>query len=287
MTVKVERPEDGIAVVTYDNPPVNAVSATMMSEMAEVFEQLSEDRSVRVVILTGGGERVFMAGADLKAPRGSRPRTAPGRPASKATDTGRDARKAFFAVYDCDVPVIAAVNGPALGAGMVFVAVSDFIVAAEHARFGMTEINVGLLGGGAFLQRLLGPYRARKMFMLGRQAPAQEFFELGIVDAVVPVGQLLDKALELARELAAKSPIAMRLAKESLNRIESLSPQGRVPDRAGLHPPAAGLRGLRRSPARLRREARPRVALALTRRTRARKMRARKTRCPETRVRQV
>ena len=106
---------------------------------------------------------------------------------------------------------------------MVFVSVSDFIVAAEHARFGMTEINVGLLGGGAFLQRLLGPYRARKMFMLGRQAPAKEFYELGIVDAVVPVGQLLDKALELARELAAKSPIAMRLAKESLNRIESLS----------------------------------------------------------------
>jgi enoyl-CoA hydratase len=223
MTVKVERPEDGIAVVTYDNPPVNAVSATMMSEMAEVFEQLSEDRSVRAVILTGGGERVFMAGADLKAPRGQQAEDGSGPPASKATDTGRSARRAFFAVYDCDVPVIAAVNGPALGAGMVFVSVSDFIVAAEHARFGMTEINVGLLGGGAFLQRLLGPYRARKMFMLGRQAPAKEFYELGIVDAVVPVDQLLDKALELARELAAKSPIAMRLAKESLNRIESLS----------------------------------------------------------------
>ena len=115
MTVKVERPEDGIAVVTYDNPPVNAVSATMMSEMAEVFEQLSEDRSVRVVILTGGGERVFMAGADLKAPRGQQAEDGSGPQASKATDTGRDARRAFFAVYDCDVPVIAAVNGPALG----------------------------------------------------------------------------------------------------------------------------------------------------------------------------
>ncbi len=222
MTVKVERPEDGIAVVTYDNPPVNAVSPTMMAEMAEVFGQLSEDRSVRVVILTGAGERAFMAGADLKAARGPQGDNGSGPPASKATDTGRDARKAFFAVYDCDVPVIAAVNGPALGAGLVFVAVSDFIVAAEKARFGMTEINVGLLGGGAFLQRLVGPYRARRLFMLGRQVPAQEFFEMGVVEAVVPNDQLLDKAMELARELAAKSPIAMRLAKESLNRIEAL-----------------------------------------------------------------
>jgi enoyl-CoA hydratase len=222
MTVKVERPEDGIAVVTYDNPPVNAVSPTMFSEITEAFEQLSEDRSVRAVILTGGGERVFMAGADLKAPRGQQGQ--PGaEPASKATDTGRGGRKAFWAVYDCDVPVIAAVNGPALGAGMVFVAVSDFIVAAEHARFGMTEINVGLLGGAAFLQRLLGPTRARKLFMTGRQVPAKEFLELGVVDAVVPVTELMDKALELARQLAAKSPIAMRLAKESLNRIEGLS----------------------------------------------------------------
>jgi enoyl-CoA hydratase len=223
MTVKVERPEDGIAVVTYDNPPVNAVNATMFSEITETFEQLSEDRSVRAVILTGGGERVFMAGADLKAPRGQQGQEGAGPPASKATDSGRGARKAFWAVYDCDVPVIAAVNGPALGAGMVFVAVSDFIVAADHARFGMTEINVGLLGGGAFLQRLLGPVRARKLFMTGRQVPAKEFLELGVVDAVVPVTELLDKAMELARELAAKSPIAMRLAKESLNRIEGLS----------------------------------------------------------------
>jgi len=222
MTVSVERPEDGIAVVTYDNPPVNAVSATMMSEITGVFEQLGDDRSVRAVIFTGGGERVFMAGADLKAAQGGQ--AADGTPpASKATDGGRDARKAFWAVYDCDVPVIAAVNGPALGAGFVFASVCDFIVAAEHARFGLTEINVGLLGGAAFMQRLLGPGRTRKMFLTGRQAPAQEFFELGVVDAVVPMAQLRDKALELARELAAKSPIAMRLAKESLNRIEGES----------------------------------------------------------------
>src|SRR6201996_5891352 len=179
MTVKVERPEDGIAVVTYDNPPVNAVSPTMMAEMAEVFGQLSEDRGVRVVILTGAGERAFMAGADLKAARGPQGSNGAGPPASKATDTGRDARKAFFAVYDCDVPVIAAVNGPALGAGMVFVAVSDFIVAAERARFGMTEINVGLLGGGAFLQRLGGAPPGPPPVLLRRPVAAQEVFLVG------------------------------------------------------------------------------------------------------------
>jgi enoyl-CoA hydratase len=220
MDITVER-RGPIAVVTYDRPPVNLLSYEGFVDIAETFHQLGEDRSVRVVVFTAAGVRAFMGGADLKGKLGVS-RGESSSPASYATDSGRLAREALWSLYDCAVPVVTAVNGPALGGGLGFVAVSDFVVAAEHARFGMTEIDVGILGGGAHLERLLGPVRARKMFFTGRQASAQEFFELGIVDAVVPVDELLPAALEIAENLAAKSPIAMRLAKESMNRIETM-----------------------------------------------------------------
>jgi enoyl-CoA hydratase len=221
MELKVER-DAAIAIVTYSHPPVNALAAGTLPAIRDAFTALGEDRSVRAIVFTAEGERAFMAGADLKARNVHVPTDDEQRPASEVVDMGRKARDAFWAVYECGVPVVTAVNGPALGAGMAFVAVSDFVVAAEHARFGMTEINVGILGGGAFMERMLGPVRARKMFLSGRQAPAQEFFELGIVDAVVPSVKLMDTAMDLARGLAAKSPIAMRLAKESMLRIETL-----------------------------------------------------------------
>ena len=221
MELNVER--DGpIAVVTYSHPPVNALAADTLPAIREAFTALGEDRSVRVIVFTSTGERAFIAGADLKSRNVHVPSEDALRPASEVIDMGRKARDAFWAFFDCGVPIVTAVNGPALGAGLAFVAMSDFVVAAEHARFGMTEINVGILGGGAFLERMIGPIRARKMFLTGRQAPAQEFHELGVVDAVVPISKLLDTAMDLARELAAKSPIAMRLAKESMLRIENL-----------------------------------------------------------------
>jgi enoyl-CoA hydratase len=114
------------------------------------------------------------------------------------------------------------VNGPAIGAGIAFVASCDLIVASESATFGTTEMNVGLLGAFNHLARLVGPYRARRMFLTGELVSARDLHEWGSVDRVVAAEELLPIASELAHTLAGKSPIAMRLAKESIVRTEAL-----------------------------------------------------------------
>jgi enoyl-CoA hydratase len=128
----------------------------------------------------------------------------------------------MWSITDCAVPVIGAINGPAIGAGVAFAACCDMLVASENATFATLEINVGLLGASAHLSTLVGRHKAREMFFLGEKVPAAELHRLGAVRAVVPSDELLPTALDLARQLAAKSPIALRLAKESMNRVEHL-----------------------------------------------------------------
>jgi enoyl-CoA hydratase len=212
---------DHVATVVIDRPPVNAVTTATMAEIREVFRSLDERRDVRVAIFTGAGDRAFVAGADLKAydDVGADPAT---RPPSTVVDRGRVARAAMWAIYDCAVPVIAAVNGPAIGAGLALAAVCDVIVAADHATFGTTEINVGLLGASAHLSMLVGRHKARELYFTGELVTAAELHRLGAVRSVVPRDRLLDEARSLATALAAKSPIALRLAKEAMNRVEFL-----------------------------------------------------------------
>lgn len=132
----------------------------------------------------------------------------------------------MWAVYDCAVPVIAAVNGPAIGAGLALAAVCDIILAVEGARFGATEINVGLLGASSQLSLLVGRHRTREMFLTGEMITAEELHRLGAIRSVVSADTLMSAATELATTLAAKSPIAMRLAKQSMNRAEFLPLKG-------------------------------------------------------------
>lgn len=211
---------DHIATVTLDRPPVNAVDSSTFAEIGEVFTGFNGNRDVRVAIFTAAGDRAFMAGVDLRSV-GSRDRS-PDIPAPLITDPARQARDAMWAITDCAVPVIGAINGPALGAGLAFAACCDILLAAEGARFGTTEINVGLLGASSHLSLLVGRHKAREMFFTGEQVPASELYRLGALRAVVPRERLLDEAMTLARELASKSPIALRLAKESMNRVEGL-----------------------------------------------------------------
>src|SRR3954454_11106789 len=215
----VER-RDGVAVVTLGRPPVNAVTTATFDEIVEVFGAVNDDRTVRVAIFTAAGDRAFMAGIDLKSV-GPRDRGADV-PATLITDPPRMARDAMWAITDCAVPVIGAINGPALGAGLAFAACCDILLASENATFGTTEINVGLLGASAHLSLLVGRHKAREMFFTGEQVTAAELYRVGAVRAVVPRAELLPTATELARSLAAKSPIAMRLAKEAMNRVEFL-----------------------------------------------------------------
>src|SRR5215218_9991384 len=206
---------DHVATVTLDRPPVNAITRSTMVELRDTFRSFADAADVRVAVFTGAGEKAFMAGVDLKTFDTDDTESDP-------DDPGRLPREALEAVYDCAVPVIAAVNGPALGAGLAYAAVCDLIVAADHATFGTTEINVGLLGASAHLTLLLGRPMVRELFLTGVPAPASELHRLGAVNRVVPSAELADAAAELAASLAAKSPLALRLAKQSLNETEFL-----------------------------------------------------------------
>jgi enoyl-CoA hydratase len=226
--VRVE--QDGrIAVVTLDRPPVNALDAQTFTEIAEAFESFNHDRSVSVAVLTATGDRNFCAGVDLEdSPRRQRPdgRREDGGPQGDPADQidpGAIVRRCFWSIYDCGVPVIAAINGAAIGAGMALAASSDLVVASERARFALKEITVGVLGGVKHAQRLLGPFKSKRMFLTGEWVGPDELYRLGSVEAVVPHEQLMPTALELATTIAANSPIAVRLAKESANRVEFLN----------------------------------------------------------------
>lgn len=210
---------EGIATVTLDRPPVNAIDTATMRELADTFTSFADRRDVRVAIFTAAGARAFMAGVDLKSIDGADPQDTP---PSRAVDQGGVARAAMWAITDCAVPVIAAVNGPAIGAGLAFAACCDILIAADTATFGTTEINVGLLGASSHLRRLVGNYKAREMFFTGELVPAAELYRLGAVRAVVPLAELIATARELAALLAAKSPLALRMAKDSMNRVEHL-----------------------------------------------------------------
>jgi enoyl-CoA hydratase len=209
---------DHVATVTFDRPPVNAIDPASMQELAGIFSGFADDRSVRVAIFTAAGDRAFMAGVDLRSLAPTDAEVTP----SRRVDPGGVARAAMWAITDCAVPVIAAVNGPAIGAGLAFAACCDVIFAAEGATFGATEIDMGVLGASAHLSQLVGRYKAREMFFSGELVDASELHRLGAVRAVVPRDELLPSALRYAEVLAAKSPIALRLAKESMNRVEHL-----------------------------------------------------------------
>jgi enoyl-CoA hydratase/carnithine racemase len=206
---------DHIAVVTMDHPPVNAQNAEFNVEMAWTFDMLSDRRDVRAVVLTGAG-KVFSAGADLKA----RPDKSK---AGERWQHNRRARESYHAVRECTKPVIAAINGAALGAGLAVAASCDILLAAEEATLGLPEIDVGLLGGGKHTQRLFGHSRLRRMMLTGYRVPGAELYRLGVVECCVPRAQLMDEAMKIAREIAGKSPAAIRLAKRTLNTIEDMT----------------------------------------------------------------
>ncbi len=213
----VER-DGGVVTVQLDRPPVNALDTATYIEVRDTFEAFRHDREVRVVIFTAAGERAFIAGADLK--EYAQPPADPG--PAELVDPGLLPRQAMWAIYDCAVPVIGAINGPALGGGLAWAACCDVLVAAEGATFAAPEITVGLLGASSHLVRMVGPYLAREMFFSGRSITAEELHARGVISRVVPRDELMDAARQIAAGMADKSPLALRLAKESMNRVDGL-----------------------------------------------------------------
>ncbi len=208
--------EHHIALVIMDNPPVNAQDQRFHEEMMLVFDTLSDREDVRVAVLTGAG-KVFSAGADIKSRAGKE------RGPGEAWQHNRRARECFHAIMECKKPVIGALNGAALGAGLAVAASCDILVASEKAVLGLPEIDVGLLGGGRHTMRLFGHSRTRRMMFTGYRVNAEELYRLGVVEAVVAPEALMETAMELAREIAGKSPVAIPLAKHALNTIEEMS----------------------------------------------------------------
>ena len=203
---------DHIATVLFDRPPVNAVNPQCYEEVIRVFKALGENPDVRVAIFGSALERVSCAGADVK---GFGERTP-----ENYEERAKPALEAVWAVYDCAVLVIGPVNGPALGTGLAFASMCDVIIAAEEAVFGLPEINVGSLGGAKHLSRLVPQMKARKMMYTGERISARDAAEYGFVEKVVPRDRVMAEARTLAAEIAGKSPIAIRFAKEAFNKIE-------------------------------------------------------------------
>lgn len=207
---------DHVAILRLANPPVNALSTAMMNELTRELDRISETDDIRAVVLTGDG-KIFCAGADLK----SRSETIKG--PGDLPQHSRRTRECFHAIRECSKPVIGAINGAALGAGLAIIASCDILVSASTASVGLPEINVGLLGGGRHGMRLFSHSRLRRMMLTGMRVDGDELYRLGIVEASVPVEQVLNTAMELAREIASKSPLSVKLAKQTLNAIEEMS----------------------------------------------------------------
>lgn len=200
-----------VALVRLNRPKeLNALNLQLMTELKEATQMLDADDSVRCIIITGN-ERAFAAGADIKQMAG---RT--------AIDMLQiDQFSTWDAIRKTKKPIIAAVSGFALGGGCELSMLCDMIVASESAKFGQPEIKIGVMPGAGGTQRLtraVGKARAMEMVLTGKFISAQEAYDFGLVNKVVPVELYLDEALKLAKEIAQMSPIAVQMAKESVNK---------------------------------------------------------------------
>ncbi|MCA6092942.1 enoyl-CoA hydratase family protein [Streptomyces sp. SCA3-4] len=212
MGVSTAHPEPGVAVVTVDYPPVNALPVHGWYALAEAVRAVGADPAVHCAVLAAAG-RGFNAGVDIKELQ----RT-PGHHALIGANRG--CAEAFSAVYECAVPVVAAVQGFCLGGGIGLVGNADAVVASEDATFGLPELDRGALGAATHLARLVPQHLMRTLYYTSRTVTARELHRHGSVWRVVARPELPDAALQLAREIAAKDGALLRMAKAALNGID-------------------------------------------------------------------
>jgi len=215
-TLVLSRIEQSVGIVTLNRPDVlNALSLELMGQLVEALENLDADPYVRCIVLHGS-DRAFAAGADINDMAD----------ASVVTMYERNQFARWERIKRIRKPIIAAVSGFCLGGGCELAMHCDIIIAAENARFGQPEINIGIIPGAGGTQRLtraVGKFRAMELILTGRHMSAREAREAGLVTRVVPNEVCLQEAIALAREIALKSPIAVRLAKEAVLKAQELS----------------------------------------------------------------
>jgi enoyl-CoA hydratase/carnithine racemase len=210
--VRVES-EGAIATIVLDRPPVNALDTDTMRALIAAIRQIESADAIRAAILTGAG-RCFSAGVDLSAQLAALEEGVPG-----PMDLGV---QLYEALLDGTKPLIAAVNGAALGAGLGIAASCNILVAAQGAEFGLPEIDVGALGGARHAMRLLGHSTVNRMLLTGHRVSAEELARRGAIEACLPATELLGYARSIALEIAAKDPQAIALARKCLSTVETM-----------------------------------------------------------------
>jgi enoyl-CoA hydratase len=208
--------KDNIGLLTINRPDkLNAISNELTAELRSLLDELEKDNDLRVVIITGAGDKAFVAGADIKelVERDSR----------LGRQVSSERQEIFSRIENLPVPVIAAVNGYALGGGLEIALACNIRICSEKAQFGAPEVKLGIIpgdGGTQRLPRLVGLGRAMEMILTGDFIDAQEAYRIGLVNEVVPAEDLMDKAMELAKKIASRPPLAVRYAKEAVNRSQ-------------------------------------------------------------------
>lgn len=201
---------DGIAEMVLDHPPVNAFDSAGWFAIAAEIDALGVRDDVRVIVIGGEGKG-FCAGVDIKELAAD---------ASKILDVNRGNYETFRAIHRNPLPVIVALHGFVLGGGIGMAGAADIVVCSEDARFGVPEIDRGAMGGGAHLQRLFPVQKVRYMYFTGEFIDAEEAYRLGSIEKVVPREELMGAARDIAARIAEKSPVMVKIAKESLTGIE-------------------------------------------------------------------
>jgi len=216
--ILLEQPEAGIYLLTVNRPKaLNALNAATLDEIAAAVTTVAKDSAARVLLLTGAGEKAFVAGADITEMQHATIEQARG-----ISERGMQVMHALEAL---PVPAIALVNGYALGGGCELALACDWILAAENAAFGQPEVNLGIppgFGGTQRLPRRIGAARALELLTTARQVKAAEAVAIGLVNHVFPAAELKAKGLEMARSIAARGPAAVRLVKQAVQRGANL-----------------------------------------------------------------
>ena len=210
---------EGIATITLNRPEaLNALSKEVINEVLQALEDIRADENIRVVVLTGAGEKAFSAGADIKTMKGMN--------ALKGRELSLMGARLCSALENLEKPVIAAINGYALGGGLEVAMACDLRVTSDRARMGQTEINIGLIpgwGGTQRLTRLIGKTKAKELVFTGKMIDAKTAEQLGLVNMVFSADEFREKVREFAKELTTKAPVALKVAKELIDKGADIS----------------------------------------------------------------
>lgn len=231
-SIKLENKENGLWVLTLNRPEaLNALNASLLNEMADACRQLSEMsfEDVKALIITGAGEKSFVAGADIKEMTSMNE--------DQALQFAKRGQSIFHELNLLKIPVVAAVNGFALGGGLELALACDFIIASENAKFGLPEVSLGLIpgfGGTVRLTRAVGIRKARELTFSGEMINATQALQMGLVNQVVPLAELMTTVVKKIEMILTRSPLAVAEAKKSINQAFDLETEAALENEAQI-----------------------------------------------------